>query len=175
MAATMNPQSMVLLAMIPLVLWRMYARMKRLIGRQLSKPLRHWAAVIIFPLILVLFAWVAAKDPVGAASLGGGILAGVALAVFGLHLTRFEKTTEGMFYTPNTKIGIGLTVLFVGRVLYRFGEMAMAGGVPQGGDAAFARHPLTLVIFGLIFAYYLTYASGLLRWRAGKLAIGTHA
>lgn len=176
MAATMNPQSMVMLAIIPFIAWRMYVKARRVIGRQLSRPWRHWFAVIFLPLILGLFGWVAAKNPLSLASLAGGIVAGAALAVYGLHLTRFEKTNEGMFYTPNTLIGISLTVMFIGRVLYRFSEIAMAGGTPPAdGGADFARHPLTLVIFGLLFAYYLTYSSGLLRWRAGKLSIGTHA
>jgi hypothetical protein len=175
MATTMNPQTMVLLAAIPLVMWRLYVRMKRLIGRQQSRAWRHWAGVLLLPLLLGMFGWVAAKEPLAVASLVGGIAAGAALAVYGLRLTRFEKTNDGMFYTPNSQIGIGLTVLFVGRVMYRFAQMAMADGVVQpGADAAFARNPLTLVIFGLLFAYYLTYAAGLLRWRAGKLAIGTH-
>jgi hypothetical protein len=175
MATAMNPQTMVLLAVIPLVMWRMYSRMKRLIGRQLSRPWRHWAAVLFIPLLLAVSGLFAAQEPLALAGLVGGIMAGAALAVYGLHLTRFEKTNEGMFYTPNSQIGIGLTVLFVGRLMFRFAQLAMAGGVAQpGADAAFARQPLTLLIFGLLFAYYLTYASGLLRWRAGKLAIGTH-
>ncbi len=176
MAATLNPQSMVMLAVIPLVLWRLYSRMKRLIGRQQSRAWRHWTAVVLLPLILGLFGWVASKDASAVASLLGGMLMGAALAVYGLHLTRFENTNNGMFYTPNSVIGISLTILFVGRVLYRFAQMAMAGGVAQSSsaDADFARHPVTLVVFGLLFTYYLVYASGLLRWRAGKLTIGTH-
>lgn len=175
MAATINPQTLVLLAAIPLIMWRLYARMKRLIGRQRSKPWRHWGAVFLLPPLLGMFGWIAAKDPLAIASLIAGIGAGAALAVYGLHLTRFEKTNDGMFYTPNSYIGIGLTMLFVGRVLYRFAQIAMAGGVAQpGADAAFARNPLTLVIFGLLFTYYLCYAAGLLRWRTGKLTLGTH-
>jgi hypothetical protein len=175
MATAMNPQTMVLLAVIPLVMWRMYSRMKRLIGRQLSRPWRHWGAVLFIPALLAFFGLLASKNMTAVLSLVAGIVAGAALAVYGLHLTRFEKTNEGMFYTPNSQIGIGLTVLFVGRLIYRFTEIAMAGGfAARGTDADFARHPLTLVIVGLMFAYYLTYASGLLRWRAGKLAIGTH-
>lgn len=176
MAATLNPQSMVLLAAIPLVMWRLYSRMKRMIGRQQSRAWRHWTAVVFLPLVLGLFGWVAAKSSTAIVCLTGGMAAGALLALYGLHLTRFEKTNEGMFYTPNPVIGISLTLLFVGRVMYRFAQMAMAEGVTQpGADADFARHPVTLVVFGLLFTYYLVYASGLLRWRAGKLAIGTHA
>lgn len=82
-----------------------------------------------------------------------------------MMLLAMTSLIGGMFYTPNSYIGIGLTMLFVGRVMFRFAEIAMAGGVSQPGadaDAAFARNPPTLVIFGL------------LRWRAGKLALGTH-
>ena len=33
--------------------------------------------------------------------------------------TKFEVTPQGMFYTPNAHIGIALSLLFVGRVIYR--------------------------------------------------------
>jgi hypothetical protein len=176
MAVTMNPQSMVILAMVPLIIWRLRARMKRLIGRQLSKAWRHWAAVIFFPIVIIGVTMAASREATALASLALGLIAGTSLAIFGLRLTHFEKTSEGMFYTPNSMIGMGLMVLFVGRMLFRFIDMAMAGGVPRAGaNADFVLNPVTLVVFGLVFAYYLTYAAGLLCWRSGKLSFGTHA
>src|SRR5579863_4098831 len=50
----------------------------------------------------------------------GGIAAGATLATVGLRHTRFEATSEGRFYTPHTYIGIFVSALFIGRILYRY-------------------------------------------------------
>jgi hypothetical protein len=76
-----------------------------------------------------------------------------------VRLTRFETTDEGHFYTPNTHIGIGLSVLFAGRIAYRFivlGDVATA----QNPAPPF-QSPLTFFIFGLTVGYYIVYQIGL--------------
>ena len=90
---------------------------------------------------------------------------GIGLAIWGLRLTKFERTPEGFFYTPNAHIGITLTLLLLARIAYRFYEistMPLPSGPPP---AEFARNPLTLVVLGMLASYYATYAAGLLRWR----------
>jgi hypothetical protein len=158
-------------AFIPLVLWRIYARIRRNIGRQRSRPWRHWFGLTLFPLLVALFALAALASPLAEGALWGGVAAGVALALAGLRLTRFERTHEGFFYTPNAYIGVGLSLLLVGRILYRMAQLygvAGAGAAYAAGAGAnqdFARSPLTLLIFGMVAGYYATYAAGLLRWR----------
>ena len=44
----------------------------------------------------------------------------MALGILGLRLTRFETTGEGMLYTPSAHLGIALSTLLVGRIVYRF-------------------------------------------------------
>jgi hypothetical protein len=79
--------------------------------------------------------------------------------------TKFEVTPEGLFYTPNAHIGIALSVLFVGRVVYRMFVLYSTNPyAPQSPDD-FAASPLTLAIFGLLAGYYVTYAIGLINWR----------
>jgi ABC-type arginine transport system permease subunit len=159
----MTPTQIVLLVLIPLVLWRVYARIRRMVGRQQSRPWRHWVAAIFFPLVLALLAAAALRDALAIASLVAGIVAGIGLATWGLRLTRFERTPEGVFYTPSAHIGIAVTLLFVARVLYRMVEVF--GGMARPGAQDFARSPLTLAVFGVLAAYYAAYASGVLRWR----------
>jgi len=48
----MTTSTWVLLALIPLILWRLYSRYRRLVSRQKSRAWRHWAAAIFFPGIL---------------------------------------------------------------------------------------------------------------------------
>jgi Protein of unknown function (DUF1453) len=150
-----------------LVGWRLYRRIRRLIGRQRSKPWRHAVAAVLLPVILAMLgfaAWVANREAL--VGLAGGIVIGVALAWIGLRLTRLEKTDEGWFYTPNAHIGIALSVLLVARLAYRFVVLARTLGAPAPhASQDLVRSPLTLLIVGTLLAYYAAYAAGLLRWR----------
>src|SRR5438105_190317 len=148
---------------LPLIAWRVYRRMRRLIGRQRSRAWRHWTAAIFFPLLLGMLALGALARPAALAILATAVAIGIGLAVWGLKLTRFEKTPEAIFYTPNAHIGIALSVLLVARVLYRFYEIATIP-LPRGGAGMqdFARSPLTLVVLGMLASYYAAYAVGLL-------------
>jgi cytochrome b561 len=101
------------------------------------------------------------------AGLAGGVAVGAILGVVGLRLTRFERTAEGWFYTPNAHIGIALSALFTARVAWRLVQLQLHGAAPAAapGGAQFASSPLTLVVFGMLAGYYTVYAAGLLRWR----------
>jgi hypothetical protein len=159
----MTPQTVVLIAAIPLVAWRLYSRVRRLIGRQRSRAWRHWAALVLFPLLIALLGLAAAAHASALEALAAGVAVGAALGVAGLRLTRFERTVEGWFYTPNAHIGIVLAVLFTARIAWRMAEVAVHGA-PAGGTPL-ASSPLTLVVFGMLAGYYTVYAAGLLRWR----------
>ena len=161
----MAAPSWFLYAFIPLLLWRIYARIRRNLGRQRSRPWRHWFGVVLFPLLVAMFTLVALSNPLAEAGLWGGLGGGLALGAWALRLTRFERTPEGFFYTPNAYIGVGLSLLLVGRILYRMEQLYVGGGGAPGSDPSFARSPLTLVVFGLVAGYYTAYAAGLLRWR----------
>lgn len=148
-----------------LVGWRMYYRLKRLIGRQPYHPWRPWFSVILFPLLVALVLWAVRAHPPAVTALLGGLPVGIALGILGLRLTRFEVTPQGMFFTPNAHLGITLSLLMVGRLAYRYLTLH-AGESWMPADAAHAApSPLTLLIFGLLAGYYLCYAAGLLRWR----------
>ncbi len=159
----MTPQTVVVIAVIPLVAWRMYSRVRRLVGRQRSRAGRHWTAVVLFPLLLVMLGLTTAAHEAALAALAGGVAVGGALGIAGLRLTRFERTPEGWFYTPNAHIGIALSVLLVARIAWRVVEVQLHGAAP--GGAQFASSPLTLAVFGMLAGYYTLYAAGLLRWR----------
>ncbi len=149
-------------AIIALIAWRLYARIKRNIGRQRLSHVRPWITLVVFPLVIGLIAVGTLSAPLKEEALAGGILLGVALGVLGQRLTRYEVTPEGLFYTPSAHLGIALSTLFICRIAYRFAVQ----GFP--GDGGFATRqpitPLTLVILGTLAGYYCTYAVGLLRW-----------
>lgn len=148
--------------LVPFVMWRVYQRIKRLMVRQHSQAWRHWVGVVLFPLIVVMLTLTALAHPLSLAGMAAGIAGGAVLGVIGLRKTVYEKIGPDFFYTPNAHIGILVSMLFVGRLLYRFYEFYVMG-VSHSQD--FASSPLTLTVFGVLAGYYTTYAAGILRWR----------
>lgn len=151
-----------LLVLVPLVAWRMYARFRRLVGRQRLSRVRPWISLTVFPALLLVLGYVARANPQALAALGGTVAVGALLARYGLSKTRFEVTPQGFFFTPHAPLGIALSVLFAGRILYRIFEVI---ALPPGAVPDFTRSPATLAIFGLLAGYYVSYAMGLVQWR----------
>ena len=163
----MTPQisTIAIAILVPLILWRMYSRIRRMVGRQKLSKVRPWLTVVIFPLLVLFLAATALMHPERLATLAAGLAVGAGLAVYGLRKTVFEVTPQGMFYTPNAHLGIALSLLFVARIAYRLIEIYMLDpGMPRDPQD-FARSPLTLAVFGLLAGYYIAYAIGLIRWR----------
>jgi hypothetical protein len=144
--------------------WRLYVRLRRSIGRQPLQPSRLIVRIVIFSLLLLLVGSSAVFFPATLAGLGIGVLIGAALAMVGIKLTKFEKTPVGQFYTPNLFLGLGVSLVFVGRLAYRF---MMLSGTDDSLAAGFStagmmRSPLTLALFGVTSAYYAAYNVGVL-------------
>jgi hypothetical protein len=148
-----------------LIAWRVYQRSRKLVGRQHFNSKRSWFSLVFFPLLIVGLLVGAYVQPVSVAVEIAGVLVGVGLAVYGLRLTKFENTAEGLYYTPNAHIGIALSLLLTGRVVYRlyqtYGSTTAFAAPPQ----ALVRSPLTLLIVGTLAGYYAWYALGLIRWQ----------
>jgi hypothetical protein len=142
-----------------LMVWGIYRRVRRNIGRQPLRPRRIMISIIILSVISVLIFSLSLQLPKLVFGMGGGLLLGALLGFVGLRLTKFETTEAGHFYTPNTHIGIALSMLFVGRMAYRFWAICDVTVAPNGPPAF--QSPLTLFIFGLIAGYYLVYYIGL--------------
>jgi len=165
MTPTVHAPFIVLLGLVALVAWRMYSRIRRLIGRQrLSRP-RLWMSVCLLPALVLLLAFLSFANLGAIAALVAGVIAGAALGAYGLHLTKFEKAVDGLFYTPSAHIGIALSLLLAGRVLYRIFELYFSTSLTGSPPTDFARSPITLAIFGALAGYYVAYSIGLLLWR----------
>ncbi|HET9034130.1 MAG TPA: DUF1453 domain-containing protein [Dokdonella sp.] len=164
--AVVHPSLFASIGVIALVLWRVYARIRRVIGRQSLKRRRQLISVVVFPIVLVLLLLASIANPPSAIGLCAGAVIGSLLGAYGLRLTQFEVTEAGHFYTPNAHLGIALSLLFVGRLAYRFLHLQMMGDAAAAPPDAFTRSPLTLLIFATLIGYYITYAIGLLRWSA---------
>jgi hypothetical protein len=148
--------------------WRLYGRLRRVVGRQHFSRGRSLTTLCLFLALAALLAFGALGHADSILALVGGLVAGAALGAYGLKLTKFEQTSAGLFYTPNTHLGIALTVLLIARISYRFAVSYAAEAPPAG----LAQGPLTLVIFGTLAGYYIAYAVGLLRWQRRVTAAG---
>ncbi len=158
------PSSLVWLPVAAVLVWRFYARIRRTIGRQKFSQKRPWITLSVFPVLIVVLLFGARAAPLNDLALLAGILVGIPLGLWGMKLTKFEPTPAGLFYTPNLHLGIALSVLFMGRVVYRIVQINASIQPVFGSPVDFGRSPLTLAIFGTLAGYYMTYAIGLLRW-----------
>ena len=166
MPTTIDSHLITVLLVVALVVWRVYARIRRTIGRQRLTKARPWITVIAFPLIAVLILATSFVHPMVAGALLAGAVVGIGLGLLGTRLTKFEATPAGLFYTPNAHLGIALSLLLVLRLGYRFVMLQASGGHADPQSMQIGSSPLTMAIFGTLAGYYVTYAIGLLRWRA---------
>jgi cytochrome b561 len=160
-----TPNLVVPLAFAALIVWRVYRRVRRSVGRQPLRRKRSTATIVIYSVILVLLVVGAMANLKVLAGLAAGLVVGVPLALAGLHLTRFETAPEGVFYIPNPYIGVSIAAVLVIRVFYRF-TVIFANGPPRQNPQMF-QSPLTFSLFGLLAGYYIAYNAGLLI-RGGK-------
>jgi len=147
--------------------WAIYRRARRSFGRQPVNVVRLRVRIGVLAVIGALILAASAVNMDLLAALLGGIACGAVLATVGLRHTRFEATSEGRFYRPHTYIGLFVSALFVGRILFRYLTLyghprAIAQAGPNPFDQ-FHRSPLTLAIFGVLVGYYVLFNLGVLR------------
>jgi hypothetical protein len=153
------------LGMAALIGWRIYKRVRSLVGRQRLTAWRPWISVCLFPLLIIGLFVGLASHPARVLPELAGVVLGIGLAFYSLRLTRFENTPAGLYYTPNAHIGIVLSLLLVARLGYRLVQSYLATNAFTAPPVSLLRSPLTVFIVGLLAGYYAAYAFGLLRWR----------
>ncbi len=159
----MLPTPVVAAVLAPFVLWRMYSRIKRLTTRQRSKTWRHRTTLVFFPILLLVLAAVSIRtNPFALAGLAAGLPVGAVLGRIAIGKTRFEHVGDEFFFTPHAPIGLAVALLFMARMAWRGYEFFVLGSLAHH---EFVSSPLTLVIFGVLAGYYMSYAFGLLSWR----------
>ncbi|HTY93384.1 MAG TPA: hypothetical protein VMC02_05825 [Steroidobacteraceae bacterium] len=151
-------------AVTAIVAFGAYRRVRRSIGRQPLIARRQYIRMALVSLVCVALALFQPLQPLAVAYIASGIILGAAIGWFALRHTQFEASVEGYFYEPHLYIGIAVTALFIGRLLYRmllvYDAANTAGGAAPMPDST----PLTLGILFLAAGYYIVYCTGLLRW-----------
>jgi hypothetical protein len=167
----MQLTTLALLILIPLLIWRVYLRLRQFFVRQESLMWKHWTGVVLFPLMLLTAAVSLPGAGPALAALAGGTVAGGWLAVFALKKTRFETIGRRYYFKPHARFGILICMLFAARVLQIGIELYMnrQSDFPQPITREMVMaHPLSCAAFGLLAGYLATFSTGMLRWRRAQ-------
>ena len=160
----MSLTTLALIALVPLLVWRIYARIKNQMTRQRSIVSRHYTGLIVFAAMVLVPGTELGDRPFQLAALAAGAIGGIALGSYGLRRTRFEDTPEGYFFTPPSRMGILVAMVLVARVVYLGIEIYMNQGSNRP-NPRFTDSPITMLCLGLTAAYFATFSAALMRWR----------
>jgi len=124
-------------------------------------------ASAVFLLVSALMQW---WFPHNLMQAGLGWLAGVALGIVALWLTRYERAVDGLYYTPNVWLVLSLTLLVAGRLLVSVVQIFRQGSAWWSGQHLTGDwHAGLVAVAGLLLGYALSYQWGLRR-RLRRLA-----
>ncbi|WP_342115219.1 hypothetical protein [Pseudoduganella sp. OTU4001] len=163
--------TLVLLILVPVMVWRVYSRLKMVFRRQESVAWRHWVAAAGLPLMLLAAAQSMLGNMPSLSMMAGAVMAGAWLAFFALKKTRFENTGTKLFFTPPSRTAILVCMLFVARALQIGVEFYVNRQSEHPriiNSTEVMQHPMTVVPFGLMLGYLAAYSIGLLRWRMSQ-------
>jgi hypothetical protein len=158
-----------------LVVFAVYRRLRRSFGRQLLRPTRMTVRMVLLAVIVCALTPLALRSPQFLAAEFGGAALGIGLGLWGAQRTRFLMVGERLHYVPHTYTGIAVSLLFVGRLVFRIVQAYTAAHAAPAADpsqamgpAAMVRSPLTVGILFVLAGYYLCYYGWVL-WKSKHL------
>jgi NhaP-type Na+/H+ or K+/H+ antiporter len=156
-----------------LVLFVVYRRFRRSFGQQPLRPVRMQVRIVVLLVVGCLLLTAAFRSAAFISAVLAGIVAGVALAMWGAARTRFLRVSGQLYYVPHTYTGIAVSFLFLGRLVYRLIQVtgnvhAIHAAAPDSASQGFApagllQSPLTLGLYFVLMGYYVCYYSMVLR------------
>lgn len=147
---------------LALLVWRLQARWKNFVGRQRFSPKKLTSFLTIFGVAAVVIAVLALPHHRALGMFASGLAIGGALSFVGLRLTRFEFTPHGTYFTPNTHIGVALTLLLGVQFIYRRIALYFDPKFPGPPPSFFDNWPV-FVMLGITAGYFIAYNAGVLR------------
>jgi hypothetical protein len=152
-----------------------YRRFRRSFGRQRLQPIRMWIRVGILTVLGCSLLPAALRSGEFLLAEIAGIMLGIALGVWGAQRTRYGTYDGQLHYVPHTYTGVAVSLLFIGRLVYRMAElysMRPAGGgmtePPGFAPPAMVRTPATVGLLFLVIGYYVCYYSMVL-WKSKRI------
>jgi hypothetical protein len=151
-------------------------RLRRSFGRQPLRPRRMMLRMTLLVVLACSLAPLALRSaPFLAAELIGAAL-GIGLSLWAAQRTRLEMHDGRLHYVPHTYAGVVVSLLFLGRLVYRLVQVYAGGPAAPGAaspdiahayaPASMIRSPLTVAVFFVLAGYYLgLYGALLLRSR----------
>ena len=162
-----------------LAVFMIYRRFRRNFGQQPLRPVRMQIRIVLLLIIGCLLLPSAVRSTASLSALLAGVVAGVALGLWGAARTRFLMIDNQRSYVPHTYTGVAVSLLFVGRLIYRllqaYGATHAAGAEGPGSasqafaPAAMVQSPLTLGLFFVLMGYYVCYYSVVL-WKSKRVS-----
>ena len=154
-----------------------YRRFRRSFGRQPVRPVRMWIRIVLLILLSCSLLPSALKSPQFLYAELAGAIAGIALGFWGARHTRYAIHEGRLHYVPHTYAGIAVSLLFIGRLVYRFVEWYAQNGAPGGAAAAsqgmappsVMRSPLTVGLVYVVAGYYVCYYAVVL-WKSKRIS-----
>jgi hypothetical protein len=152
-----------------------YRRFRRSFGRQPVRPARMWIRIALLILLGCSLVPSAFKSGQFLFAELAGALAGPALGFWGAKHTRFAVYEGRLHYVPHTYTGIAISLLFIGRLVYRFAEWYAVNGAPGSAIAAsrapepMMKSPLTVGLVFVVVGYYVCYYAMVL-WKSKRIS-----
>jgi hypothetical protein len=160
-----------------LFVFLIYRRFRRNFGRQPLRPIRMRIRIGILIVIAGLLMPTVFRSASFAFAMLAGAAVGVALAIWGGSQTRYLRISNQLYYVPHTYTGVAVSLLFVGRLVYRLIQVYTNAHVTGAMEADPSKQallpatmlssPLTLSLFFVLMGYYVCYYSIVL-WKSKR-------
>jgi hypothetical protein len=152
-----------------LVVFAVYRRLRRSFGRQLLRPGRMTLRMVLLTVVGCALTPMALRSAQYLwAELAGAAL-GIGLGAWGAGRTGFLMYRERLHYVPHTYTGIAVSLLFLGRLVFR---MLQAYAGPHAAQtfapSSMVSSPLTVGILFVLVGYYVCYYGWVL-WKSKHL------
>jgi hypothetical protein len=152
-----------------LFVFLIYRRFRRNFGQQPLRPIRMQIRIGVLIVVGGLLLPTAFRSAAFLSAMLAGMAVGVALAIWGGSRTRYLRISKQLYYVPHTYTGVAVSLLFVGRLIYRLIQIYSNAHVArtvaaEASNQAFVpssmlSSPLTLGLFFVLMGYYVCYYS----------------
>lgn len=151
-----------------LIVWSVYRRLRRSFGKQRLYPVLLGMRIGLLLLIGGVLLLSVARSTTYWGGLVVGLCAGIALALWGASRTRYLREDGQLFFVPHTYTGLAVSLLFLGRLVYRAFQFSSAGPQPASFASSMVSSPSTFGLFYVLVGYYVCYYSVVL-WKSKHL------